>query len=166
MFSFRHVAILLSFKGPLALHLFQRHDALRVPCLAPLGSECRGIQASFQWFTIKANLDDEGKSLSFTQAHRIRIMFQVSRAISNLHSGDGGPLRYTFFHRGIKSANIYLMEDWTANLIDGGCANFIEIGEVPAAGSLIRTVSEPRRRCFLVLPAISASGMKSSGTQQ
>ncbi len=50
-------------------------------------------------------------------------MYEVARAVHFLHTGGAG---FKVFHRDIKSANIYLTEDFTPRLTDCGLAKFVE----------------------------------------
>ncbi|KAI2489361.1 serine/threonine kinase [Fragilaria crotonensis] len=54
---------------------------------------------------------------------RLSIMYEVARAVHFLHTGGAG---FKVFHSDIKSANIYLTEDFTPRLIDCGLAKFVE----------------------------------------
>ncbi len=93
--------------------------------------------------SLSTNLDDEERRLALSGDHRIRIMYQVARALHFLHSGGcrDGHIRYKFFHRDIKSANICLMKDWTAKLIDCGFAKFLEIDEAQGTAQTSVTAS-------------------------
>ncbi|KAI2494568.1 serine/threonine kinase [Fragilaria crotonensis] len=58
---------------------------------------------------------------------RLSVMFQLARAVHFLHTGGckvaGEGLKV--FHRDIKSANVWLVDDFTPRLIDCGLAKFV-----------------------------------------
>mmetsp|Transcript_26562 Transcript_26562/g.61801 ORF Transcript_26562/g.61801 Transcript_26562/m.61801 type:complete len:580 (-) Transcript_26562:629-2368(-) len=51
-------------------------------------------------------------------------MLDICRGLNYLHTG-GNKAKYQVFHRDLKSANIIIMSDYTAKLIDCGLAKFV-----------------------------------------
>ncbi len=68
-------------------------------------------------------LKDDNRRAILPAATRLSIMYEVARAVHFLHTGGAG---FKVFHRDIKSANIYLTEDFTPRLSDCGLAKFVE----------------------------------------
>ena len=79
---------------------------------------------------------DDRKRLRLTANISLSIMFELTCAVHFLHNGgcDG----YRLFHRGIKSANICLAEDYTARLIDCGLAKLVPIDSNTSTISAVR----------------------------
>jgi interleukin-1 receptor-associated kinase 4 len=90
--------------------------------------------------------DDSGRSqLSWQQ--RLQIALDVATALSYLHGGGDGV--EACFHRDIKSANICLKRNFTAQLIDCGLAKFVfEDGSTPASSGK-KKVGTPGYTCPL-----------------
>lgn len=70
--------------------------------------------------------DDKRELLSAKR--RIKIMYEVARALSFLHKGSitDGTTKFSFCHRDIKAGSIYLTSDYTAKLMDCGISKFVE----------------------------------------
>jgi serine/threonine protein kinase len=68
------------------------------------------------------------KRRALTAKRRIKILYEVARALSFLHKGNitDGTTKYTFVHRDIKAGSIYLAADYTAKLMDCGVSKFVE----------------------------------------
>jgi serine/threonine protein kinase len=61
------------------------------------------------------------KRQNLTAKRRVKILYEVSRALLFLHKGlMDGTTKYTFCHRDVKSSSIYLTADYTAKLMDCG----------------------------------------------
>ena len=64
---------------------------------------------------------------SLSSERRLRIMFDIIRAIHCLHTEKSD--NFILFHRDIKSANICLERNYTAKLIDCGLAKFVPVDD-------------------------------------
>jgi serine/threonine protein kinase len=77
----------------------------------------------------KGSLDmfwmDDIKRLRLTFRRRIQIAIDIITAIRFLHEGNREKMITSCFHRDIKSANIVLKQDLTAQLIDCGLAKLL-----------------------------------------
>ncbi|KAI2497238.1 serine/threonine kinase [Fragilaria crotonensis] len=73
--------------------------------------------------TLDRFLKDDNRRAILPAATRLLIMYEVARAVHFLHTGGAG---FKVFHGDIKSANIYLTEDFTPRLTDCGLAKFVE----------------------------------------
>ncbi len=69
---------------------------------------------------------DDGNRARLSSDVRLSIMFQLVRAVHFLHTGGCkvAGKGWKVFHRDIKSANIYLADDFTPRLIDCGLSFF------------------------------------------
>uniref|UniRef100_A0ACD5ZIM0 Uncharacterized protein n=1 Tax=Avena sativa TaxID=4498 RepID=A0ACD5ZIM0_AVESA len=74
--------------------------------------------------TLDHHLHVEGP-ISLSWVERIRIVLEVSRALSYLHSAASMPI----YHRDIKSSNILLDDNWTAKVADIGASRYIPIDQ-------------------------------------
>ena len=94
---------------------FTRKDAFFVFEYSPIGSL---HQALCQ--------DERRKEL--TGKRRIKILYEIARALMFLHKGSvsDGVEKFTFVHRDIKAGNIYLAADYTAKLMDCGLSKFVQ----------------------------------------
>ncbi|KAI2509061.1 serine/threonine kinase [Fragilaria crotonensis] len=73
---------------------------------------------------------DDGNRARLSSRVRLSIMYRLARAVHFLHTGRcvvGGE-GWKVFHRDIKSANVYLVDDLTPRLIDCGLAKFVQDG--------------------------------------
>ena len=72
-------------------------------------------------------ISDE-KRILLSAKRRIKIIYEVARALSFLHKGNisDGTNKYSFFHRDVKAGNIYLTSDYTAKLMDCGLSKIVE----------------------------------------
>lgn len=87
--------------------------------------------------------------LQLSWQRRLQIALDVATALSYLHGGRGGI--NACYHRDIKSANICLKGNFTAQLIDCGLAKFVREENVTAASSASRKVGTPGYICPLYL---------------
>ena len=69
----------------------------------------------------------EQSMASLSSERRLRIMFDIIRAIHCLHTEKSD--NFILFHRDIKSANICLERNYTAKLIDCGLAKFVPVDD-------------------------------------
>ena len=75
-------------------------------------------------------LSDDTNRACLPSYIRLSIMLDMTKAVHFLHTG--GCNGYLLYHRDIKSANICLSEDFTAQLIDCGLAKFVPIDGSPS----------------------------------
>jgi len=68
------------------------------------------------------------KRQELTSKRRIKIMYEVARALFFLHKGSitDGTTKFSFCHGDIKAATIYLTSDYTVKLMDCGISKFVE----------------------------------------
>jgi serine/threonine protein kinase len=78
-------------------------------------------------YTSNGSLDgfftDDGNRARLSSDTRLSIMYELARTVHFLHVG--GCHGWKVFHRDIKSANIYLTDDFTPRLIDCGLSKFV-----------------------------------------
>jgi serine/threonine protein kinase len=96
-----------------------------------LSPELRGRQYLIYELAEKGSLDnfwkeDLGRERLSSVQRRIKIALEVFTAICFLHKGSESEGIDACFHRDIKSANICLKGDLTAQLIDCGLAKFVQ----------------------------------------
>jgi serine/threonine protein kinase len=68
-----------------------------------------------------------GRSRLGSFQRRVQIAIDVLTAIQFLHQGSSDKKVASCLHRDIKSANIVIMSDFTAKLIDCGLAKFVDV---------------------------------------
>ena len=69
---------------------------------------------------------------------RLRIMFDMIRAIHFLHTEKSD--NFILFHRDIKSANIWLLNNYTSKLIDCGLAKFVPVDDSISTNAISKSV--------------------------
>ncbi|KAI2502797.1 serine/threonine kinase [Fragilaria crotonensis] len=71
---------------------------------------------------------DDGNRARLSSDVRLSVMFQLVRAVHFLHTGGCkvAGKGWNVFHRDIKSANVWLADDFTPRLIDCGLAIFVQ----------------------------------------
>jgi serine/threonine protein kinase len=79
--------------------------------------------------------EDLGRERLSSVQRRIKIALDVFTAIRFLHEGSESEGIVACFHRDIKSANICLTRNLTAQLIDCGLAKFVQDGETSTSTS-------------------------------
>jgi serine/threonine protein kinase len=95
---------------------------------------------------LSAFLRDGGKKAALTADARLSIMYGLVNAIHILHHDDG--TGSSSFHRDIQSANIYLTENFTAQLMDSGLARFVPTDTNTSSTMLVMNDS-PRTHVYM-----------------
>ena len=115
--------------------LFQALKRFRHPNIVTLYGYHLSSGSPYQYlvfeYASKGSLDkfyeSEQSRATLSSEIRLRIMFDIIRAIHCLHTDTKD--NHILFHRDIKSANICLQQNYTAKLIDGGLAKFVPVDD-------------------------------------
>ncbi|GAB4825544.1 hypothetical protein Ancab_008418 [Ancistrocladus abbreviatus] len=73
------------------------------------------------WLTVIAAIADEAKASQLTWEKRLNIAIEVASVLSHLHTKASPPI----LHRDMKSANILLLDNYTAKVVDFGCSRLV-----------------------------------------
>jgi len=129
--SFRHPNIikLLGYSIPSDVSNLQQQQLCLVYELAPRGG-------------LDKHLLDDALARELTWGRRVRILYGIACALNCFHSRDEG----TALHRDVKSANIALMLNYLAKLIDCGLSKLVP--KDAASSALLMTVQTGVNQMF------------------